>query len=711
MQEPDASPQPYVAQVERAQAGELAAFGELVVAFQDMVVGTAFGWLGDIELARDVAQESFANAHVALRQLEEPAAFPGWLRRIVLKHCDRVTRRGRLEVATREPRERTASGPLPDAALEDRREAEQLRRAVEALPRSERLPLVLHYFAGEPQPALASFLELSLPSLKKRLRRARARLREAYPLPGEPGAPGSEENPMAEPTPLRPSRDPRFSAAVQFFLALRAGDHDEVARMLTRMPELVETEQRWDPELVYEGVLPFASRATPLVTAVERGDLDMTELLLARGAVADGRCGCATGESPLWAAVLLEEMEIVRRLLEAGADPNRRAATGNAPIHVAAMRGREDLVALLLEHGARSDLPDRAGRTARAWALAKGHAQVAARLPEREDEAPRPLAVPAGEARTSATGIRAVDLFVPLARGALVRVPFRAGCGMVVLLNELSHRWANRPDGAALWTGIAQGPFDPDDLRAELREAGLARNVAVHLAPRENPPDARRKTFAEGIDHAEELRKEGRDVLVVLLTQTGFEIDAEASFTRLRTPAPAGSMTTLVVSPFENQEEDGRSALVAPWDARVTLDRRRARRGLYPAVDPVGSHVRSEPGAFASPRHARVSERARALLIDYERCDPDLALPDPATIADADPEETARAQRLLRFLTQPFVTTEPFTGHPARPYPLPELLDRVEAILAGEAVPAEAELTPQGLARPQGDPPSGAGTS
>ena len=103
---------PYIAVVERAQRGDLAAFAELVVAFQDLAVGTAFGWLGEIELARDATQEAFLDAHLHLRDLREPAAFPAWLRTLVVKHCDRVTRRPRMVLAPLEFRT-TFRLPLP----------------------------------------------------------------------------------------------------------------------------------------------------------------------------------------------------------------------------------------------------------------------------------------------------------------------------------------------------------------------------------------------------------------------------------------------------------------------------------------------------------------------------------------------------------------------------------------------------------------------
>lgn len=674
----------YVGWVERARAGEDAAFRALVDAFQDMVVGTAFGWLRDIELAREVAQETFANAHAALGQLGDAAAFPGWLRRIVHKHCDRITRRGEVDRSAREPDAWPASDPGPEVRLAERRESERLRRAVEALPEGERLPLALHYFAGEPQPAVAAFLELPLSTVKKRLRSARARLRDRA---------GAKETPMSEPTSLRPSRDERFGDRVELHLALRSGDRPAVARILARSPALADAPQHWDPALAWGGVLPFATRATPLITAIERDDPAMVALLLEAGASPDGACGCATGEAPLWAAVLLGRPALAGLLLDAGADPNGVAATGNTPLHVAAMRGQEELARLLLARGADALRRDAGGRTPGDWARARGCASLAGLLPASAPLAAAPDARPALSPRLHETGVKALDLFAPLVPGALVRVPFRAGIGMVVLLAELSSRFAGRGQGAALWTGFAQGPYDPRDLRAELAEAGIADRVPSFVAPREEAPEARRAAFRDGVEHALALRDAGRDVLLVLLTEPGFELDVEASLPRLRGHAPRGSLVTLLVTPFAPRNEDGRGPLSAPFDARIHLDRRRARRRLFPALDPLGTRLR-DPEGVLSERHRALADAARALAERYEALDPELALPDPSTLPDADVDTARRGQRLLRLLGQPFRTTEPFHGRPARHVALADTLAAVEAVLAGRDLPGRDDELP-----------------
>ena len=68
----------------------------LVERFQDMAVGYAYSVLGDFHLAEDAAQEAFLEAYPNLHKVYGPEAFPGWLKRIVFKNCDRILRRKKL---------------------------------------------------------------------------------------------------------------------------------------------------------------------------------------------------------------------------------------------------------------------------------------------------------------------------------------------------------------------------------------------------------------------------------------------------------------------------------------------------------------------------------------------------------------------------------------------------------------------------------------
>ena len=78
--------------IEKSIDGDVRAFGTLVERFQDMAVGYAYSILGDFQLAEDAAQEAFVDTYRNIGQLRDPKAFSSWFRRIVFKHCDRVTR-------------------------------------------------------------------------------------------------------------------------------------------------------------------------------------------------------------------------------------------------------------------------------------------------------------------------------------------------------------------------------------------------------------------------------------------------------------------------------------------------------------------------------------------------------------------------------------------------------------------------------------------
>ena len=701
--------------------GDDDAFDGLVQRYQNVAVATAYGKLGDLELARDATQEAFLDAHQHLAQLRQPEAFAAWLRTIVNKHCDRITRR-KSTLEGRATKEVDVEGPEPITMRTQ--DAGRLRLAVDALPAAERQAVALCYFADLSGHETARYLNVPLSTVKQRLRSARARLRQdADELIGQTLAA------------LRPSQTPAFTRTITFFIALRGGNRAAVARLLKISPELADATQTWDQSLVSAGLLPFANRATALITAIELNDRPMLRLLLDAGANVEGQCGCATGETPLWAATLLDRTDMAEELLARGADPNTRSASGNCPLHLAAMRGRAELVALLLNHGAdpaarddgvrypaaaenAADNDDR-GRTPADWALANGFPDIAARIAGHADsrvadreskagkqtnapampQAATPAAtttapatlgygsasadsVPAGATpatdRVVLTGIKALDLFAPLPRGGLIRVPFIAGAGMVVLLGELCERYLRNPGGAALWTGFAQPPFDLHDWRADMSELGLTNRVVDSLAGLAESDSTRRDAFQNGIAEADRLCATGHDVLVVVLSTVGFEADTEAGLARLAGCADArfrdvGSVTTLVVTPAKIGSPPAASLPPAPFSAQISLDRAMANRQLLPAIDERLTSSTCLSPDLVGARHVELAARVRSVLGDCRERNPELDI-------DGD---NGVAARVLRYLRQPFFTTEPFTGNPGEFIAHATLVSDLRALLNG----------------------------
>src|SRR5262245_18304531 len=162
----------------RAQQQDLDAFAELTRRFQHMAFGYALAILGDFGQAEDVVQEAFVAAWFGLARLEEPAAFPGWLRGIVRHRAHRVLRRKHLEALPLAQADGLAADTLEaDRRIEDRRRVGAVLAAITELPGTLREVVTLFYVHECSQQDIATFLSQPLTTVNNRLHEARARLK------------------------------------------------------------------------------------------------------------------------------------------------------------------------------------------------------------------------------------------------------------------------------------------------------------------------------------------------------------------------------------------------------------------------------------------------------------------------------------------------------------------------------------------------------
>ena len=163
----------------RARSGDLEAFGEIVRRFQDMAHGCAYSFLGDFHLAEDVAQEAFLDAYRQLPNLHNPEAFSSWFRRVVFKHCDRITRGKHIQTVSMDAVVTTIAGKDTGAAqfAEDHEMKEEVLEAIRALPEHERMVTTLFYINGYSQKEIGEFLEVPVTTVKKRLYDSRKKLK------------------------------------------------------------------------------------------------------------------------------------------------------------------------------------------------------------------------------------------------------------------------------------------------------------------------------------------------------------------------------------------------------------------------------------------------------------------------------------------------------------------------------------------------------
>lgn len=163
----------------RAQQGDLTAFDAVVKQFQDMAVGYAYSILHDFQLAEDAAQEAFIQAYIDRTMLREPLAFPAWLRKLVFKQCDRITRRKKV-ITT--PFDDTVNlqdaSPTPLEVVEQRETQDMVLSAVDTLPKDQRIVATLFYINGYSLSEVGKFLDVPAITVKSRLHSARAKLRD-----------------------------------------------------------------------------------------------------------------------------------------------------------------------------------------------------------------------------------------------------------------------------------------------------------------------------------------------------------------------------------------------------------------------------------------------------------------------------------------------------------------------------------------------------
>jgi RNA polymerase sigma-70 factor (ECF subfamily) len=175
--------------VDRARAGEAAAFEALVKRHQGAAFALAYQMVRHREDAQDIAQEAFVRAFRGLRDFQGQAAFKTWLHRIVVNLAlDALRRRVRQPAApyddAREPgdeaREEAGTRPdeNPDRALQARETREAIRMALEELPAPQRAALLLREVEGLSYQEIAEVLECALGTVMSRLHYARRRLQE-----------------------------------------------------------------------------------------------------------------------------------------------------------------------------------------------------------------------------------------------------------------------------------------------------------------------------------------------------------------------------------------------------------------------------------------------------------------------------------------------------------------------------------------------------
>ena len=307
------------------------------------------------------------------------------------------------------------------------------------------------------------------------------------------------------------------------------------------------------------------------------------------------------------------------------------------------------------------------------------------------------------------TGIKVIDLVMPIAKGGKVGLFGGAGVGKTVTLMELIRNIAVEHSGFSVFAGVGERTREGNDFYNEMKEGGVLDKVSLVYGQMNEPPGNRLRVALTGLTMAEYFRDEGRDVLffvdnIYRYTLAGTEVSAllgrmpsavgyqptlasEMGALQERiTSTRTGSITSFqaVYVPADDLTDPSPATTFAHLDATLVLSRQVAELGIYPAVDPLDSTSRILDPLVVGEEHYSVARSVQATLQRYKELRDIIAILGMDELSPEDKLAVARARKIQRFLSQPFFVAEAFTGAQGKYVSLKDTISAFKAIVAGE---------------------------
>ena len=323
---------------------------------------------------------------------------------------------------------------------------------------------------------------------------------------------------------------------------------------------------------------------------------------------------------------------------------------------------------------------------------------------------PPPLAQRSTHSELFETGIKVIDVLMPLERGGKAGLFGGAGVGKTVLLTEMIHNMVGHHDGVSIFCGIGERCREGEELYRDMQAAGVLPNMVMVFGQMNEPPGSRFRVGHCALTMAEYFRDdEHRDVLLLIdnifrFIQAGSEVsglmgrmpsrlgyqptmgtELSALEERIANTA-SGAITSIqaVYVPADDFTDPAAVHTFAHLSASVVLSRQRASEGLFPAIDPLQSSSKIATPGIVGARHYSLAQEIRRTLAQYAELKDIIAMLGLEQLSSDDRDVVARARRLERFLTQPFFATEKFSGMAGKTVSLKDSLDGCERILRDE---------------------------
>jgi len=307
------------------------------------------------------------------------------------------------------------------------------------------------------------------------------------------------------------------------------------------------------------------------------------------------------------------------------------------------------------------------------------------------------------------TGIKVIDLIMPISKGGKIGLFGGAGVGKTVTLMELIRNIAIEHSGYSVFAGVGERTREGNDFYHEMKDADVLNKVALVYGQMNEPPGNCLRVALTGLTIAEEFRDEGSDVLMFIdniyrYTLAGTEVSAllgrmpsavgyqptlAAEMGTLQeriTSTKTGSITSFqaVYVPADDLTDPSPATTFAHLDATLVLSRQIAELGIYPAVDPLDSSSRLLDPNVVGSEHYDTARGVQSVLQRYKELKDIIAILGMDELSEEDKQAVSRARKIQRFLSQPFFVAETFTGTPGKYVSLSETIRGFKGIVEGE---------------------------
>jgi len=327
-------------------------------------------------------------------------------------------------------------------------------------------------------------------------------------------------------------------------------------------------------------------------------------------------------------------------------------------------------------------------------------------------QSPPPLERHSAESEIFETGIKIIDVLAPLERGGKAGLFGGAGVGKTVLLTEMIHNMVGHHKGVSIFCGIGERCREGEELYRSMKEADVLSNMVMVFGQMNEPPGSRFRIGHAALTMAEYFRDdEHADVLLLIdniyrFIQSGMEVSGlmgqmpsrlgyqptigtELSGLEERIAnTNTGAITSIqaVYVPADDLTDPAAVHTFSHLSSSIVLSRKRASEGLFPAVDPLHSNSKMTTPRIVGERHYSIAREIRSTLAQYEDLKDIIAMLGLEQLSSHDRKTVYRARQLERFLTQPFFSTQQFSGIEGKTVARKDALNGCERILKDEFI-------------------------